>query len=1571
MNHKLYSTFLAALLVMLGTQVRAQLSTTTIEGVDYYEIGNAADLVEFAVLVNEGAYSANALLTADIDMTGADISNFPIGGSDTGARFTGIFDGQGHKLSNFLLVNPEAGANFGMFNTGKGVVLKDFRLDSTCKIEGTELVGLVGRHDGGEATLINVGNGADVTGTNNNIGGLIGGTWAKSSAIETVTFRNCWTSGKILTTNPDLGNGKDCGAFSGWFNNAKVIFENCWTVADVVNPRSQEMYVFRNGSGASFSYTGCYSLGGAQPNFAKLSANTQNPLASGEICFQLNGDQSAISWYQTIGTDDCPLPYEAHGVVYMNGRQHCDNSAYEDATFFSNENKGIEKDNHDFVGGICSFCGIPDENYLTANEDGFYEIADEAQLRWFAAYVAATAHDAKAVLKSDIALTSAWTTPIGTSVAAYTGTFDGQGYSISGLEGTSTGRFGLFGYVKGATVQNFRISGSITATTSHGTGAVGWAESSTISGVHSTLDINVTNTDVVHHTGGVLGSAQGGNTIKGCSFAGTLTVAPGNTDCFGCVVGYMSSDAIEDCANYGSFTYEAPNCYAGGIVGYINNTSATVTNCLSVGNVAYVGEGDPTYGGAIVGRLRGHTPSRLTGNYWLEGSASAATGENALESAIEASSSLLASGEVTWKLNHESFIDVLWYQTLDEDLYPLLGGDAAIVYKTSEEYKCFSDKEPSTVGEFVNFIVESELAFIDETVAYRKLLDEYKAVITSWQDMETPTYAEFREAYIEAMELKEAVKASAAAYAAYVQNCEYALSYLKENNVEGEWCDFLQAYLEDDIEPCADYPNGSYSYIIDNCDLDDEAIAAETAFVSQMLENAIAGGITSGTEITRLLANSTFADGFEGWNAEYEGGSITTGGVAELMTIARGLNNSSFSASQTLSDVPNGVYLMTANGMFRAGADVTNQFYAGQLFLNGTANYFMSPGEDYIDAEDAEPGVNCLGEGKDAEYDVDGSVGYVPASLNGCSYAYSAGRYQNCVATEVTDGNLTVGVRNLGTGLANDWLPFGNIRIYYLGSADEANEKLGDVLTAFAERADVISNFLWDDYEDFAKYPNISEDLKARLAEAIGAVPAAETGEDKMKLIDSFSALFAEVHDCRMAYIAMREAANWMQDNIDALSSVGLISDDDYNLWSTNILDAMYKYSDGSVSAEEAWEIANQFRSANLVPIQVSEDGFYQLATVEDVKVFSLLVNCGNGSVKAVLAEDIDMSEVEDFEPIGSVDHPFTGEFDGQNHKVANFTTDQLSGDRVGFFGNIKNASVSNFSIDGDITYSAGGSGIGAIGWSEGSTISNVHSALNIAIVEAAAHHIGGVCGSMRVGSTATGCSFSGTISEMAGSHDCIGGIGGYSNEYCLYENCANYGTISFTASNAYAGGICGYVNNDSFYGVNNCLNVGTVAMSAGTPSYGGAIVGRLRSHANSVFENDYILEGSAARTCGENEIAAVSIVSAKQLASGEICYKLNGEQENTFWYQTLFADETHTIDPYPVLFPSHEEVLYSETLGYYNANDPDGIQSVATDLTRKGDGAVYDFSGRRVADTADGKLPHGLYIINGKKVLR
>lgn len=342
-------------------------------------------------------------------------------------------------------------------------------------------------------------------------------------------------------------------------------------------------------------------------------------------------------------------------------------------------------------------------------------------------------------------------------------------------------------------------------------------------------------------------------------------------------------------------------------------------------------------------------------------------------------------------------------------------------------------------------------------------------------------------------------------------------------------------------------------------------------------------------------------------------------------------------------------------------------------------------------------------------------------------------------------------------------------------------------------------------------------------------------------------------------------------------------------------------------------------------------DGVYQLSTPEELQAFSYIVNgmlgyTRNASAKAVLLNDIDMTGQTTWMPIGTNTYPFTGTFDGQGHAIKNIVI-KTNKSYSGLFGRTQRATIKNFSVSGTLAVAEGSSEHGTVGYAYATTITDVHSALNITTSKANTEtkHIGGIAGTMASGTTINRCSYSGTLSD-AGTNT-VGGIVGYADQTAnKISNAINYGKIQSKGSDTNTGGILGYVNYAGF-NISCCVNVGTVT---GNGTYAGQIVGRQIKAMTTPPTNLYYLDGGTLSAFGSgtesSSATGATAVNAERLESGEICYRLNGDQTVLNWYQTL------QTDPYPVLFPTHKVVFYSETDGYYN-------ESTKGDLN--GDGAI------------------------------
>lgn len=113
-------------------------------------------------------------------------------------------------------------------------------------------------------------------------------------------------------------------------------------------------------------------------------------------------------------------------------------------------------------------------------------------------------------LDVDITNMSGFTTPIGTNTAAFSGFFDGNNKTLSGIAINKAGSYvGLFGYTNGATIQNLTISGSVKGSKYVG-GVVGYALNTTIYNVTNNATVTA-RYSVDNDAGGRIIQYDGGN----------------------------------------------------------------------------------------------------------------------------------------------------------------------------------------------------------------------------------------------------------------------------------------------------------------------------------------------------------------------------------------------------------------------------------------------------------------------------------------------------------------------------------------------------------------------------------------------------------------------------------------------------------------------------------------------------------------------------------------------------------------------------------------------------------------------------------------------------------------------------------------------------------------------------------------------------------------------------------------------------------------------------------------------------------------------------------------------------
>lgn len=200
----------------------------------------------------------------------------------------------------------------------------------------------------------------------------------------------------------------------------------------------------------------------------------------------------------------------------------------------------------------------------------------------------------------------------------------------------------------------------------------------------------------------------------------------------------------------------------------------------------------------------------------------------------------------------------------------------------------------------------------------------------------------------------------------------------------------------------------------------------------------------------------------------------------------------------------------------------------------------------------------------------------------------------------------------------------------------------------------------------------------------------------------------------------------------------------------------------------------------------------YQIATAEQLNAVR-----NNLSASYVLVNDIDLSEFENWKPIGGAienSQPFRGKFDGNGHKIQNV--------KINFVVNPEETNSTNLCNVGLFGYSDYGTFLNVV-VENGNIIANrgnLDSGQNYDII------IGGVLGN-SMNATITDSSFSGNIKVDAGFRSVYaGGIVGQTGKDI--KNCSNYGEIDIKGERSEVGGISAGANSGKII---NSYNFGKI----------------------------------------------------------------------------------------------------------------------------------------------------------------
>ena len=221
----------------------------------------------------------------------------------------------------------------------------------------------------------------------------------------------------------------------------------------------------------------------------------------------------------------------------------------------------------------------------------------------------------------------------------------------------------------------------------------------------------------------------------------------------------------------------------------------------------------------------------------------------------------------------------------------------------------------------------------------------------------------------------------------------------------------------------------------------------------------------------------------------------------------------------------------------------------------------------------------------------------------------------------------------------------------------------------------------------------------------------------------------------------------------------------------------------------------------------------------------------GNGTVENIKTE---LTTGSGFIPIGNYTNShelyFRGSYDGQNHRIDNLYEYNviINKQNPGLFGNIRNCTIRNLTVNGNISnYSTNRDVGGIIGYVYNGVIYNLTNEINI-YSDFASSSVGGISGSVN-NAYIKNCINKGSIENGNNT----GGITGYNGLSLIIENSHNQGIIS-KSKGSFAGGLLGRDNADTnSTTIVNSSNKGKVEIinndSDSSNIYTGGLVGNIK----------------------------------------------------------------------------------------------------------------------------------------------
>ena len=581
---------------------------------DAYEIGSVANWKEFCNIVSGGQNAVDAKMIADVNL-GGDI--VMVGAGEH--KYSGTFDGREHTLT--LNWNSSSSRQLAPFLYVNGATIKNLRVKGDINSNTYGLSGLI-YSAYGATTISGCVSNVNLTSSYGNSAGCdASGMVRIVNSGANVTITDCIVKGKFHATT-DNGK-KGMGGFV-YYQGGTCTLTNCLYAG--TNNATTGSNTFADNA----TVTNCYYLNAC--GTAQGTQITKEQLNGGAVAYLLQNKRDDQVWGQELGKDDEPrLTDIVTKYIYKVGFVY---KGKEKASRYANRGKAI-------FGGMPTAQDIlgtlydPAKNYTLIFENGFNTVTDVYKDRTVAVSILANnnfdiatkddweefrelVHDGHrnldAKMTADVDLDRNIVL-VGNDIVKYSGTFDGQGHTLT-VNWNRTGHsIAPFGGVNGATIKNLHVKGKITASYGNLSGLILFADGGKTSVSGCVIDMDLKGSSDVS---GMIYKVYGGAQVS-----------------------------ITDCVVKGALNSDNTNQIAGFVNYQDYNSSCTLTNCL------YAGTNNATPGSYTFANR-----ANLNNCYYLNACGVA--------QGTKITAEQLKSGEVTKKLQNNRTDKCYWAQQLGE-----------------------------------------------------------------------------------------------------------------------------------------------------------------------------------------------------------------------------------------------------------------------------------------------------------------------------------------------------------------------------------------------------------------------------------------------------------------------------------------------------------------------------------------------------------------------------------------------------------------------------------------------------------------------------------------------------------------------------------------------------------------------------------------------------------------------------------------------------------------------------------------------------------------------------------------